>query len=81
MEEFEKRRRNHILLLILEVILIFVLVLAENKISAPVTTVLTITFIGAIILSYMNWKCPNCNKYLGKSLSHKFCPHCGEQLS
>lgn len=41
---------------------------------------LVIIVIGALIFSFINWKCPKCDKYLGKSTSIRHCPHCGEQL-
>ena len=34
----------------------------------------------ALIFSYWNWRCPSCDKYLGKVINPKFCLHCGSQL-
>ncbi len=31
--------------------------------------------------SVYNWRCPACNKYLGKSGIPKYCPKCGEQIA
>jgi hypothetical protein len=36
--------------------------------------------VGAAWFSFTNWRCPACEKYLGRSLVWKFCPHCGVQL-
>ena len=36
--------------------------------------------IGALIFSLWNWRCPACNKYLGKGMSPRFCPKCGVAL-
>lgn len=36
--------------------------------------------ISALIFSFVNWKCPKCDKYLGRNISIRHCPHCGEQL-
>ena len=35
---------------------------------------------GALVFSYRNWRCPACNKYLGRSLFHRHCPNCGVGL-
>lgn len=35
---------------------------------------------GAILFSLHNWRCPGCNKYLGKQRSPKFCSKCGVAL-
>ena len=35
---------------------------------------------GAVIFSFVNWKCPACNKYLGKNTNPIFCSKCGVEL-
>ncbi len=35
---------------------------------------------GAIIFSFTNWRCPSCNKYLGREINPKFCSKCGTRL-
>jgi hypothetical protein len=44
---------------------------------APVLLVVVGT---ALIFSFRNWRCPACNRYLGRGLNPKFCPRCGVQL-
>ena len=34
----------------------------------------------AVIFSFINWRCPACNKYFGKGFNFKFCPKCGAVL-
>src|SRR5262245_31295143 len=36
--------------------------------------------LGAIAFSLWNWRCPACNKYLGKGISPSFCPKFGVPL-
>jgi len=36
---------------------------------------------GGLIFSLRNWRCPACNKYLGRSFNPKHCQNCGVQLS
>lgn len=35
----------------------------------------------ALVFSLINWRCPACNKYLGKGPNPKFCSKCGVQLN
>jgi len=35
---------------------------------------------GAFVFSLYNWRCPACNKYLGKQRSPKYCSKCGVAL-
>ena len=37
--------------------------------------------IGNALFSLINWRCPACNKYLGKNLGWKHCPRCGIPFS
>jgi len=34
----------------------------------------------ALVFSLFNWRCPSCNKYLGREIYPKFCNKCGVQL-
>lgn len=34
----------------------------------------------ALAFSFKNWRCPACNKYLGKTINPKFCAKCGVSL-
>jgi hypothetical protein len=40
-----------------------------------------VLFTGGIAFSVFNWRCPACNKYLGKSMNPKFCSKCGAPLT
>ena len=35
---------------------------------------------GMVAFAFTNWRCPACNKYLGKGFNPAFCPKCGVQL-
>lgn len=35
---------------------------------------------GAIVFSLYNWRCPACNRYLGKQRNPKYCSRCGVEL-
>ena len=36
--------------------------------------------VGVLIFSFRNWRCPACNRYLGRTMSPRFCPKCGVEL-
>lgn len=33
-----------------------------------------------VIFSLKNWRCPACDRYLGKEFNPSFCPKCGEEI-
>jgi hypothetical protein len=86
-EEFKKKRIRQIMA-VGPIILAFIALLSvEGNPTAifglPPNTVLTISFaliISVLIFSLFNWRCPSCNKYLGKAINPKFCAKCGVQL-
>ena len=48
--------------------------------AALVAPVFLALVAGALIFSFRNWRCPACDKYLGKGMSPRFCPKCGVAL-
>ena len=51
--------------------------------SIPVsffTPVFILAVLGALAFSLKNWRCPACNKYLGKAFNPSFCSKCGVRL-
>jgi hypothetical protein len=36
--------------------------------------------LGALVFSFKNWRCPACNKYLGKVWNPRHCHSCGVAL-
>lgn len=92
--DFQKRQKRQ-KLIALAAILIFIiplLLLKYLKASAFIAQlpidILDYTpffFGGGILalaaLSFWNWRCPACEKYLGKTNNPKFCPSCGVVFS
>ena len=85
--EFKKKRTRQIMA-VGPIILAFIgLLSVENNPTgifglAP-STILVAAFaviISALVFSFLNWRCPSCNKYLGKAINPKFCSKCGTQL-
>jgi hypothetical protein len=87
-DEFAKRRKRQLLATI-PVLALFVLVItfqekpdfslfglsAQGLVGAAFVLVL-----GAVGFSLWNWRCPACNRYLGKGISPAFCSKCGVPL-
>jgi hypothetical protein len=50
-------------------------------ISAAVwATAFLVLVVGALIFSFRNWRCPACDRYLGRQSNPKFCSKCGVVL-
>jgi hypothetical protein len=85
---FALRRRRQILLAVpLLPILICVMVVRDRGEGAlfgvPAVAwgpAFLLSAIGAVLFSLWNWRCPACDKYLGKGMSPRFCPKCGVAL-
>jgi hypothetical protein len=86
-EEFIKKRTCQIMAVGPIVLAFIALLSVENNPTgifglAP-STILVAAFaaiISVLVFSLLNWRCPYCNKYLGKAINPKFCSKCGTQL-
>ena len=84
-----KRKRARQIMAVAPFVLAFIALLSVEHYSSsifglPRNIVLGIAFalvISVLIFSFLNWRCPSCNKYLGKAINPKFCSKCGVQLS
>ncbi len=87
--EFARRRKRQLLGTIpLFVAVIAVALASGNKseeiLGLPVAvwgTAVALIFIGTFAFALQNWRCPACNKYLGKNWGPRYCPGCGVELS
>jgi hypothetical protein len=48
--------------------------------GAILTTVGLLLIIGALVFSYIYWRCPACNRYLGKGMIPDTCRFCGAKF-
>jgi hypothetical protein len=85
---FAARRRRQLIVTIPFIILIILfatlnentgLVLGSIPISVFVP-IFIVAVIGVVIFSVKNWRCPGCDKYLGKAFNPSFCSKCGVAL-
>jgi hypothetical protein len=84
--QFSAKRRNQIILAAPLVAVVLLLAFSEGKeavlgiplvVAGPVAIVL---ILGGLAFSLYNWRCPACNRYLGRTISPKFCVKCGVEL-
>jgi hypothetical protein len=86
---FRLRRKRQIILSIPLIFLVIALLFMEDKVNSgsvlgiPADTAgvgFFVFVIGSLLFSFRNWRCPSCNKYLGKRINPKFCSSCGVGL-
>jgi hypothetical protein len=85
---FAARRRRQLLISLPLIVLIMGFAFLENGnrgaiLGIPATMVFPgflAMIAGAIVFSLYNWRCPACNRYLGKQRNPKFCNKCGVAL-
>jgi hypothetical protein len=81
-------RRKRQLILAAPIILFMLLMIWTEKGSGSVAGVPAFAFapvafvvvLGGVLFSLRNWRCPACNRYLGKGMNPSFCPRCGVAL-
>ena len=81
--EFARRQKRQIA--VAAVIFLGVISMMIMRDRSPIASPVGLTmFIGAfvaiLIFSFQNWRCPACQKYLGKGGFPRFCPRCGVPL-
>lgn len=88
--QFAARRRKQLIVtgLFLALIILAALTRESPALAALVGAIPTSIFVpvavlvitGMMVFSIRNWRCPACNRYLGRTLNPNFCPKCGVAL-
>jgi hypothetical protein len=86
--EFARRRKRQLLVtipIVACIVLVRVFSREEDALvfGLPASVVIGAAFavIAAVVaFTLWNWRCPACNKYLGKGMSPSFCSKCGVPL-
>lgn len=85
--KFKKRKKLQYMLVIPFAIWILPLIITRRWGTIPfwlsediVMPISVVILIVGLILSWINWRCPYCNKYLGKQINPAFCQKCGVKL-
>jgi hypothetical protein len=88
-QQFALRRKRQLILAVPLVAMVLgfaVLTDERNHVTLPglpasmVPPIFFAVVVGALVFSLRNWRCPACDKYLGKGVSPRFCPKCGVAL-
>jgi hypothetical protein len=87
-ESFKKKKRfNYIITIFVFAVAFFAFWYANNReyFSNDDTRIYIVYAIcaatlGGLAVSIINWRCPSCNKYLGRSMGPKVCRKCGAKL-
>jgi hypothetical protein len=85
-QEFAVRRKRQMILAVPLVVLVLLAILSDRGGGAifgiPRQTIgmgFFIFVVGALMFSFRNWRCPACDRYLGKG-TPSYCPKCGVEL-
>lgn len=85
--EFKKKRTRQIIAVFPMLLAVFGVLSVEDNpegLFGLTPGIILAISIGLIVLvlvfSRFNWKCPSCQKYLGKAFNPKFCSNCGSPL-
>jgi hypothetical protein len=85
-EEFARRKKRQFLIAIPFSVILIVLSLDETSdlvVGIPSTIRLPVFVLlcaGMVFFSWKNWRCPACDRYLGKGFTPGYCPKCGVPL-
>jgi len=86
--EFQRRRARQLAVIAPVVLAILALLWAEDHPHVTIAGLPATVLIGvavAVIAGFLwfsvrNWRCPACDRYLGKAFNPRFCAHCGVPL-
>jgi hypothetical protein len=81
--EFARRQKRQFAVAAVLLLGVFFLMMMGDKspLESPVGMTLLIGGMAAILFfTFQNWRCPACQKYLGKGGFPRFCPRCGVAL-
>jgi hypothetical protein len=87
-ETYATRRRRQLALTVSLAALFFALFFVGPRYlgkipGLSVTAIAPLSFVlvaGALIFSLRNWRCPACNRYLGRTFNPRYCQGCGFEL-
>ena len=87
--EFAMRRKRQLFVSIpLVIFMVGVMIALDEKTKAPVFGlsasvvggIFAVVMGGGLVFSLLNWRCPACQRYLGKHINPSFCHRCGVPL-
>ena len=79
-EEFATRRKSQYILIAAAVVLIIFDVMLFSNNDAVFTLIFLVLIAVFTLFRDRIWRCPACEKFLGKNLNPSCCPKCGAQF-
>ena len=87
-EKYSERRRRQLIALVPAAIAISLLLWSDQHPGeslaglpgAAISAVSLVLILGMIGFSFINWRCPACGGYLGRTWNPSFCSKCGAAL-
>jgi len=86
--EYARRRKNQMVVTIPLFAILIGFYLGQNREAGTimglpaqfVAPVFIVVVLGALVVSFLNWRCPACKKYLGRTFNPKHCHSCSAAL-
>jgi len=76
-DQFRVRFRRQLVLIAIMLPAVIAAKLNSEEIRSPLElAALAVVFVG-LILTFINWRCPSCNRYLYRRIYPSSCPRCG----
>lgn len=86
-EQFSKRRFRQFLIAAAALAVLVGVISVDVKQRTTLGIDTTVVLIGSIVvlfgllaLTLVNWRCPACGRYIGRTINPKFCSGCGFQF-
>ena len=86
-EEFKRRQKRQLVVTLPTIVIMFAIpIMADRGMSiggvacSALAMPAVATVVGWGLFSFLNWRCPACNGYVGKDFSPRFCSKCGAAL-
>jgi len=87
MREFRLRQSRQILAIAVALFLVIAIAVLYKRPDRfgefSKNTPLAVQFVlimAFVVFTAYNWRCPSCNKYLGKNIDRRICKQCGTKL-
>lgn len=81
--EYSKKKNRRIITIAVTVALLVLLALMDyadvDKIESAAWVILSL-IAGIVLYGFVDWRCPNCNTFLGRGMAPQYCSNCGVKL-
>lgn len=87
-DSYAKRHRRQLIVTVPMILIVFAFAFTEDRETGTILGLSTV-MVGSVFLvavlsllafSLRNWRCPACDKYLGRAFNPRHCQHCGIAL-